>query len=134
VLAADLPVRKNKTPHSGCSILDGTNTDNDWEKLFVPTKDIPRVINPKKGYIVTANNRIMPENSLFDHGATSTTTTRARRITELIQIGIDKNHKFDFKDMLVIQNDTVDVLAREMVPLVIREAQSIMDSIPSKDY
>ena len=65
-------------------------------------RDLPRVINPKKGFIVTANNRQMPDNVNIDVGATITSTIRAQRITELIQKGIDANHKFDYNDMLTI--------------------------------
>jgi penicillin amidase len=89
ILAANYPNRKNKTPYSGCRVLDGTNSDNDWDG-YLPAKSMPRVINPKKGYIVTANNRVVPENSELDIGATITSTVRAQRITELIQSGIDK--------------------------------------------
>ena len=81
-------------------------------------RDLPRVINPKKGFIVTANNRQMPDNVNIDAGATITSTIRAQRITELIQKGINANHKFDFNDMVTIQNDTVDLMARDIVPLV----------------
>ena len=81
-------------------------------------RDLPRVINPKKGFIVTANNRQMPDNVNIDAGATITSTIRAQRITELIQKGINANHKFDYNDMLTIQNDTVDLMARDIVPLV----------------
>jgi penicillin G amidase len=84
----------------------------------VKPRDLPRVINPKKGFIVTANNRQMPDNVNIDVGATITSTIRAQRITELIQKGIDANHKFDYNDMLTIQNDTVDLMARDIVPLV----------------
>ncbi len=81
-------------------------------------RNLPRVINPKKGFIVTANNRQMPDNVNIDAGATITSTIRAQRITELIQKGINANHKFDYNDMLTIQNDTVDLMARDIVPLV----------------
>jgi penicillin amidase len=76
-------------------VLDGTNTANDWVG-FLPAKDLPRVVNPKKGFIVTANNRQMPDNVKLDIGTTTTSTFRAQRITELIQKGIDNGHKFDY--------------------------------------
>lgn len=55
-LANNIPIRKNSKPYTGCRVLDGTTSDNDWIGFVKPT-DLPRVINPKKGYIVTANNR-----------------------------------------------------------------------------
>lgn len=100
-LGSNIPLRKHSKPYVGCRVLDGTKTDDDWVGFMHPKK-LPRVINPKKGYIVTANNRQMPENVANDVGATITSTIRAQRITELIQKGIDAGHKFDYKDMLTI--------------------------------
>jgi acyl-homoserine lactone acylase PvdQ len=75
-LANNMPVRKNSNPYTGCRVLDGSKSDNDWIGWLKP-KDLPRVINPKKGYIVTANNRQMPDNVRTDIGATITSTIRA---------------------------------------------------------
>jgi len=55
-LANNMPIRKHSKPYTGCRVLDGTTSENDWIG-FLPPKDLPRVINPKKGFIVTANNR-----------------------------------------------------------------------------
>ena len=60
----------------------------------------------------------MPDNIKHDYGSTITSTIRAQRITELIKKGISSGHKFDYKDMLTIQNDTVDLMARDISPLV----------------
>ena len=76
MLGAIMPKRKNNTPYSGCRILDGSNTENDWDG-YHSTKDMPRVSNPKKGFIVTANNRIVPDHVKNDIGATLTSTIRA---------------------------------------------------------
>jgi penicillin G amidase len=56
ILCANLPIRKNLKPYAGCRVHDGTKSDNDWIG-FVKPKDLPRIVNPKKGFIVTANNR-----------------------------------------------------------------------------
>lgn len=71
-----MPIRKNDAPFSGCRVHDGTNLDNEWLG-YHPTIELPRLANPKKGFIVTANNRIVPEHSKFDIGATLTSTIRA---------------------------------------------------------
>jgi penicillin amidase len=125
-LANTMPIRKSNKPYTGCRILDGSKSDDDWVG-YVKPKDLPRVINPKKGFIVTANNRQMPDNVNIDVGATITSTIRAQRITELIQKGIDANHKFDYNDMLTIQNDTVDLMARDITPLVTKLAIEMLD-------
>lgn len=41
----------------------------------------------------------------------------------MIQTGINAGHKFDYKDMLTIQNDTVDLMARDVTPLVTKLVQ-----------
>jgi penicillin G amidase len=79
------PIRKNKTPFIGARILDGRTSDYDWEG-FAPIKDLPRSFNPEKGYIVTANNRQVPDNSLYDHGAAQMSTGRAQRIDEMLRL------------------------------------------------
>ena len=76
ILGATLPIRNNSALYLGCRIQDGTTTTNDWLG-YLPNEALPRVINPKKGYIVTANNRQVPEHFYDDHGATITTTARA---------------------------------------------------------
>lgn len=53
-------------------------------------KELPKVINPKKGFVVTANNRPVSDHAINDFGATTTSTSRAQRITELIKSGIDR--------------------------------------------
>lgn len=84
------PVRKNFYPHIGGMVQDGTISDHDWIKgECVEMKDMPGVINPKKGYVVTANNRQMPENSKSGIGISLTSTSRAIRINELIKNHID---------------------------------------------
>jgi acyl-homoserine lactone acylase PvdQ len=53
-------------------------------------------LNPEKGYISSANNRQMPENSDNDIGATSMATARSQRIDEMISTWIEKGHKITY--------------------------------------
>jgi penicillin amidase len=69
-LASTAPQRKNDYPYLGCRVLDGSTSKHDWLESPVPMKDLPFILNPKKGYFVTANNRIVPENSKLHAGAT----------------------------------------------------------------
>jgi len=84
MMLASVPNRKDKTPHIGNRILDGTTSRYDWDGL-VSVDKLPRGLNPKKGYFSTANNRVMPENSLTDIGAATPSTGRAQRIDEIIR-------------------------------------------------
>ena len=88
-MAASIPVRKDKTPYSGNRVLDGTSSAQDWEwGKNVPLGQLPRSLNPEKGYILTANNRQSPDQAINDYGAIALPTARALRITEIIEDGI----------------------------------------------
>lgn len=112
MLLSTSPLRKNEYPYLGCHIMDGTTSEHDWEGI-VDVKSLPHGFNPKKGYYVTANQRIVPENSKFDIGASMVNTGRSVRIDELISQQIQAKKKFDHLDMLRIQGDLVDVYARD---------------------
>lgn len=83
-------------------------------------------MNPKKGFYHTANQRIVPENSKFDFGATQVNTARAIRIGEIISEGIRQGKKFDAQDMVDIQQDLVDVVARELSPHIVKIAEKVV--------
>lgn len=82
-LLSSSPLRRNEYPYLGCHIMDGTTSEHDWEGI-VDIKTLPQGVNPKKGYYITANQRIVPENSKFDIGASMVNTGRSVRIDELI--------------------------------------------------
>lgn len=55
-------------------------------------------------------------------------TARAIRIDEMISEGIKKGKKFTPKDMIDIQTDFTDVIARELVPHVIKIANHVLEN------
>ena len=79
MLLSSSPKRKNEYPYLGCRVLDGTTSDHDWEGI-VGIDHLPIVLNPAKAYYMTANHRIVPENSKFDIGASMISTGRSLRI------------------------------------------------------
>ena len=83
MLLSASPQRKNDYPYVGCSIIDGTSSKHDWEGI-IDVKQMPMGFNPKKGYYMTANQRVVPENSKFDYGASMVNTGRSVRLNELI--------------------------------------------------
>ena len=90
-LNSPVPVRKDKTPYLGCRVLDGRTTKFDWVwGELVPLKDQPRSLNPKKGYLVSANGLVTTEHANTDIGVTMGSTPRHIRIDEIIRQGIDR--------------------------------------------
>lgn len=59
VMLAPVPKRnKSYIPYISSRVLSGETTEFDWvQGELVSGKDYPRVLNPSKGYISTANNR-----------------------------------------------------------------------------
>ena len=55
------PVRKHNVVH-GAYPKKGHLIENSW-KGFVPKHELPYVVNPETGYIVSANNFITSQNS-----------------------------------------------------------------------
>ena len=62
-------------------IQDGTTSQTDWIG-FIQGKDVPRSVNPKSGYIVTANSKLSPQSTRYGIGSTVIVTPRATRIME----------------------------------------------------
>lgn len=98
MMLASFPNRRDKTPFIGNRVLNGETTAYDWDGL-VPASQLPRSINPDKGYIETANNRQMPDNTIDDIGASIMSTGRAQRIDEMISGWIKAGHKITVEDM-----------------------------------
>jgi len=80
-------------------------------KGFVPFERLPQVINPREGFVASANNRVLPHGGP-DISTYTTEIFRAQRIRELIlatpQAGLE--------DMARWQSDTYSIIAREMLP------------------
>jgi penicillin G amidase len=55
-----------------------------WDDL-IPFENMPAVINPRRGFVVTANNRVADESYPFPLSGTWTSGHRAQRIRELIE-------------------------------------------------
>jgi penicillin amidase len=79
-LAGRIPIRRG-----GCPDLPkaGWTGEYEWEGT-IPYEELPRLVNPDEGYIVTANNRIVDDD--YPHHITSEWMTgyRAQRIAELL--------------------------------------------------
>jgi penicillin amidase len=96
-LVGMLPIRKG-----GCPDLPkpGWTGEFEWEG-WVPAGELPSIVNPDEGFIVTANNRIVPDD--YPHHITSEWLDgyRARRIEELL----GERERHSLEDFARIQCD-----------------------------
>ena len=98
--------------HTGEYPVAGTG-EFDWQG-FIPGEDVPQLYNPESGYIVTANNRLIPENYPYQINGDFAVGYRAERITELIE----SQDKLSLEDMQEIQYDRFSLLYRDFKPLI----------------
>ncbi|WP_369235577.1 penicillin acylase family protein [Streptomyces sp. R21] len=104
---------------------------------YIPQSALPYEYNPKRGYIVTANQAVVDEGK---YPYTLTTDwgygTRSQRITDLIQSKIDGGGKISTDDMRQMQLDNSSEIAKLLVPKLlkidvkdknVREAQKLLE-------
>jgi penicillin amidase len=113
--------------HTGLTPVPGTG-QFDWLG-FIPFEELPQAFNPDKGYIVTANNRIAPDNYPYQLGFEWAEPYRAERIEDLI---LSKD-KLAFEDMQAIQLDQVTLLFRDFKP-ILKEIKPLLKDEPALEW
>lgn len=107
-----IPIRKGL----GDVPLSGWIPSNTWSG-YIPFEEMPYVVNPEKGFIVMANNMVTgPDYKYFQTMGRYFSHGRSERITEIIQEQIDSGKKFTASQQLKIQNDELNIFARETLP------------------
>ena len=110
--AALIPIRKD-----GGSLLPrpGWDPDYDWQG-FVPFEEMPFLYNPSKGYIATANNKIVDDDYPYYISNQWAEPSRIERIEEWLE----SKEKLTVQDMKILQNDWLSPFAREVVPDIVK--------------
>ncbi|GIW32922.1 penicillin acylase family protein [Meiothermus sp.] len=80
-------------------------------KGYVAFERLPQVVNPREGFVSSANNRVLPHGGP-DISSYTTEVFRAQRIRDLILA----TPKASLEDMARWQGDTYSIIAREMLP------------------
>ena len=99
----------------GRYILDGRRSDHDWQGWLQP-EDMPFEINPKRGYVHSANQPpVSPDLNLY-LGAQYIDSYRALAIDKRIR----ETNEYTPKKMIEIQNDTQDLRTLELKPILLK--------------
>jgi penicillin amidase len=61
----------------------GWTGEHDW-KGFVPFEDMPHVLNPEKGYVITANHKVEPDDFPYFLGDIYMNGYRANRLEKML--------------------------------------------------
>ena len=109
--AVFLPIRKE-----GSSLIPrpGHNSEYDWNGR-VPYKQMPYLLNPKKGYIATANNKTIGDTFPYYISGLWADPSRAQQIIKRL----DTLDAAKVEDMKSIQLDYTSLFAREITPLLL---------------
>ncbi|MEU2333997.1 penicillin acylase family protein [Streptomyces sp. NPDC006654] len=124
------------------SVDDGSIPAPGWDSKykwtgFIKQDELPYEYNPKRGYIVTANQAVIDKDK---YPYTLTTDwgygTRSQRITDLIESKIKDGGKISTDDMRQMQLDNSSEIAKLLVPRLlkinlddkdVREAQKLLE-------
>ncbi|MBU9719983.1 MULTISPECIES: penicillin acylase family protein [Bacillaceae] len=109
-----LPVRQNS---NGLFPVPGWDPDYQWDG-FIPNEELPQIINPESGYIMTANNKPVDDNYPYEIGR-SFYPYRAERLDEIIQGQIDNEVPFTIDQMKEMQVDFLNTQARALAPILV---------------
>lgn len=100
---------------TGGAPLPGWEAGHAWIG-WIPWDDLPRVLNPPAGYVVTANNRVVDDDYPYHIAQSWTPPYRAGRIVERIEAKIAAGERLDVAAMAALQGDQVSLQARELAP------------------
>jgi penicillin G amidase len=93
--------------------VPGWTADHEWQG-FVPFEELPYAVDPGRGYLVTANDRIHADDYPYLIGHDFHAPDRAARITELLEARNDHT----VEACSAIQGDTVSIAARGVLPRI----------------
>ncbi|WP_035846660.1 penicillin acylase family protein [Kitasatospora azatica] len=114
----NIPVRGKG---DGTTPAPGWDSAYNWRKTYLDFKTLPWALNPPAGYIVTANQAVVDPSYKplltkdWEYG------TRAKEITDQINARLGKGGKISPDDMQSMQLDNTSVLAKTLVPLLLKE-------------
>src|SRR5699024_1579379 len=91
--------------------LPGWEAEYEWTD-FIPFDELPKVVNPEKGFIATANNRVADDAYPYHISNNWAQPYRYERIFEVL----DETNELTIDDMKTLQMDAVNLRAREFVP------------------
>jgi penicillin G amidase len=118
IAAGDVPVRKKG---DGSRPVPGWTGEYDWTGR-VPLEHLPQVFNPAKGYIATANNRVVRADSYpyhFSHRYLP--GYRAASISE----ALEAEDNWDLQSTLDLQRDTLNLRARRLLPTILAAVEKV---------
>ncbi|OJW66640.1 MAG: hypothetical protein BGO68_01595 [Candidatus Amoebophilus sp. 36-38] len=111
-IAGKLP---NRWKNQGKSIMPGNSFMYEWQG-YIPLSHYPKIVNPKQGYVSSANERATDKNYPYYYLQFSEENYRNRRINQVL----NQLTKIDDKAMIRLQNDNFNLAAQENLPYLLK--------------
>lgn len=108
-----IPIRKKG---NGLLPVPGWTDEYEWIG-FIPFDRLPRVINPKEGFIATANNKVIGDSYPYHLSHHWAQPYRYMRIAGMLQSKDD----WTLEEMQKLQMDQMNLWAKEFVPLLLEQ-------------
>src|SRR5690625_3093511 len=100
--------------------LPGWEKEYEWDG-YIPFDELPTVIDPVKGFIATANNKLVGDEYPYHISHRWAQPYRYERIAEVLETKDD----FTAEDMKALQMDTMNLRAREIVSLFVDQLAEV---------
>ncbi|MFQ6089320.1 MAG: penicillin acylase family protein [Candidatus Methanofastidiosia archaeon] len=114
-MTGKIPIRANG---EGLVPQEGWTGENEWIG-YIPFEELPHLINPGEGFIVTANNKVIGDDYPYHIAYGWVPGLRAQRIRDLLE----SKPEVSIEDMMEIQRDNYSLagenLKRYIVPILI---------------
>ncbi len=104
-----MPIRPRS---DGLLPVSGSGED-DWTGM-IPFEKLPRALDPARGFVATANNRLVPADYPYSFGLEWAEPYRARRITQMIE----GKARVSVEDVEAMQLDRRSLQVEELLPLL----------------
>ena len=118
-----VPIRKSG--HDGTMPVEGWISANDWTGEYVPFDGLPNVLDPEKGFIVTANQAVVDEDYPYLLTRDWDAGYRSTRIRQLLE----EEGELSVSEMQALQLDTANPMAPVLVPYLLE-----LEDLPSPYY
>lgn len=113
-----IPIRKG----NGLLPVPGWNDEHEWTG-YIPFDELPRVENPKEGFISTANNKVISDDYPYHISNHWAQPFRQMRIQEVLRT----EEKLTVEDMQSLQMDQKNLQAQEFVPKFLEVLEDTSD-------
>ncbi len=114
-----VPIRKGN--RDGNYPAAGWLPEDDWSGTYVPFDQLPNVLNPAEGFIVTANQAVTGPDYRWYLSDSPDQGYRSQRIRQLITGPTEDGSRLDVSDMTKMQLDTRSAIAPVLVPYLMRQ-------------